>query len=517
MSEATSNLGTLFSMIASKYKKNDAIVYGDGTKLTYLDLDDLSERVASILRAKGFIKGDTILIAGDKSPLMFASIVATLKIGVAYSLFDADIPTYRLAKIIQVCKPRMIVGSNLSHCDTANECNTKSILLSALNDALNTIEPNESLPQSGAPCGNDLAYIVFTSGSTGTPKGAAMTHSNVLSLIDWSSKEFSFGPGEILTNLNPCYFDNFVFDFYSSIFTGGTIAPFTKDELRDPHRLVKSIYELGCTSWFSVPSLLIYFDSIKAFEKADFSRMRRIIFGGEGYPKPKLLNLYRRYSGAIDFINVYGPSECTCIASSYKVTDRDFDDINGFMPIGSLISGFDFLIVDEELRALSQDTKGELCLIGPFVGSGYYNQPDLTARAFVSLGTIGGGNINCRAYRTGDIVKLNSADRKLYIYGRKDNQIKHMGYRIELEDIENALMQLPYITQACCVHSYQKGLSRITAFVAVNVECLVLQIKDDLAKLLPHYMMPTHFSLLADLPKNKNGKVDRARLTQSQE
>ena len=305
-----------------------------------------------------------------------------------------------------------------------------------------------------------------------------MSRSNVLSLVGWSFREFGFGTGEILTNLNPCYFDNFVFDFYSSILTGATLVPFTKDELRDPVQLVGAIESLGCTTWFSVPSLLIYLNAMKAFSRAKFSNLRRIIFSGEGYPKSKLLSLFDTYKKHVAFFNVYGPSECTCIASCYKVSASDFTELDGFLPIGALIQDFGYFIVNERLEAVPEGAKGELCLLGPGVGAGYYNQPSLTTNSFISKDRIAGQDGDQSVYLTGDIVSFNPADEKLYIYGRKDHQIKHMGHRIELEDIENALMRLPYITQACCTHHFRNGISRLTAFLAVRAQCSVIQITD---------------------------------------
>jgi D-alanine--poly(phosphoribitol) ligase subunit 1 len=512
MNRDIKNLGLLFDEVVSKHKNNNAILYPDGRKLTYSDLNEMTQKTVSKFRSLGLVKRDRILIAGDKSPLMFASIIASLKIGAVYSVFDSDIPGERLNKIIRLCQPRLLMGSTKDHMNVATENTVDGCIFSELEGEPLFPLVDTDFKKEDSPSGNDIAYIVFTSGSTGAPKGATMSHANVFELIDWSIQEFSFGPGEILTNLNPCYFDNFVFDFYSSIFTGATIVPFTKNELRNPPQLVNTIYELGCTSWFSVPSLLIYLEAMKAFSKANFTKLRRFIFGGEGYPKAKLLNLYNAFKENVTFYNVYGPSECTCIASNYRVSDPDFDDVEGFLPIASLIHNFEYFIVDENLKIVPHNEKGELCLLGPAVGLGYFNQPELTERSFIFKEQIEGQSGRETVYRTGDIVSFNPSDNKLYIFGRKDNQIKHMGYRIELEDVENALMRLPYIIQAACIHSYQNGVSRITAFLAVSEKYPILQVKMDLSKLLPVYMMPTHFNFLEDLPKNKNGKVDRVSL-----
>jgi D-alanine--poly(phosphoribitol) ligase subunit 1 len=280
---------------------------------------------------------------------------------------------------------------------------------------------------------------MFTSGSTGFPKGAVMTHANVANLIDWSRETFSITTDDVLTNVNPLYFDNSVFDFYSALFNGATLTPFSKEETSDPKLLVEKVDAATCTLWFSVPSLLMFLQTMRATDGKHLRSIRRFVFGGEGYPKAKLKSLFDTYANTSEFFNVYGPTECTCICSSYRVTQSDFDDLQGLPPLGHIAANFDYLIVD-----------GELCLLGPNVGLGYYNDPERTAQSFVQ------NPMNDKfidiMYRTGDLVRLNPADGKLYIEGRKDNQIKHMGYRIELEEIEAALHCLDYVSEAAVLH-----------------------------------------------------------------
>jgi D-alanine--poly(phosphoribitol) ligase subunit 1 len=170
-------------------------------------------------------------------------------------------------------------------------------------------------------------------------------------------------------------------------------------------------------------------------------------------------------------------------------------------PLGHIAANFDYLIID-----------GELCLLGPNVGRGYYNDPERTAQSFVQ---------NPRhekfidiMYRTGDLVRLNPADGKLYIEGRKDNQIKHMGYRIELEEIEAALHCLDYVSEAAVLHTNANGLSRIVAVVAAIRDFDNEQIRGDLKQIVPNYMMPSVFHREKMLPKNPNGKVDRRKLAE---
>jgi D-alanine--poly(phosphoribitol) ligase subunit 1 len=352
---------------------------------------------------------------------------------------------------------------------------------------------------------------MFTSGSTGFPKGALMTHANVLNLIHWSRQTFSITVDDALTNVNALYFDNSVFDFYSSLFTGASLVPFSKSEVSDPGLLVQKIDRTGCTLWFSVPSLLMFLQTMKAVDGTRLKSIRRFIFGGEGYPKAKLKSLFDAYSPQSEFFNVYGPTECTCICSCYKISAADFDDLQGLPPLGRLIDNFELLIVDEDNLSVPVGEPGELCLLGPNVGKGYYNDPDRTAVAFVQ-------NPRNKAfsevmYKTGDLVKLNPLDGKLYICGRKDNQIKHMGYRIELEEIEAALHSLDHISEAAVLHANVNGLSRIVAIVS-GKECDENQIRRDLKQIVPAYMVPSVFHREDRLPKTANGKVDRRSLAE---
>jgi D-alanine--poly(phosphoribitol) ligase subunit 1 len=181
--------------------------------------------------------------------------------------------------------------------------------------------------------------------------------------------------------------------------------------------------------------------------------------------------------------------------------------LQGFPPLGTIAANFSYLILDEENRILRDGELGELCLLGPNVGKGYYNDPQRTAASFVQNPY----NDKFREimYRTGDLVRLDPADGKLYIHGRKDNQIKHMGYRVELEEIENALYRLDYIAEAIALHSNSNGLSQIVAVVAAHEEVSDDQLRQDLREAVPDYMIPSVFYRESVLPKNPNGKVDR--------
>jgi len=509
------NLGIRFQTVVAEHARQTAIWFGEDDTVTYEDLNRLANRIARWLLEQRVAATDVVCLSGEKTIYTFASMIACLKIGAIYSVIDPDSPAERLRKIIARCRPQLLLaGRDLLH--RLEKITTELRIATAEKnsdrfEAVVRAYDHVNLPETGHVTGANAAYLMFTSGSTGFPKGAVMTHANVLNLIDWSKETFRIAPNDRLTNVNPLYFDNSVFDFYSALFTGACLVPFSKEETKNPKLLVEKIDAAACTLWFSVPSLLIFLQTMKATDGKHLCSIRRFVFGGEGYPKAKLKGLYDAYSKTSEFFNVYGPTECTCICSCYKLTDRDFDDVQGLPPLGYIANNFAFLILDEAGHAAPEGQTGELCLLGPNVGKGYYNDPERTAASFV-LNPLN-ASFHEVMYKTGDLVKLDAADGKLYIQGRRDNQIKHMGYRIELEEIEAALHCLDYVSEAVVLHANVNGLSRIIAIVA-GEEFGGERIRADLGQIIPDYMVPSIFHREEVLPKNPNGKVDRQCLAE---
>lgn len=508
------NLGVRFERTAAAYAERSALRFVDGTAVCYAELSGLANRLARHFLTLGARAGDVVAISGDKTPATFACMVACLKIGAAYTMVDPEIPPERVRRMFAACRPRLLVAGLLRRRELAevlaasgtegvpNERDELELRLQAIPDA--------NLPETRRITGESPAYIMHTSGSTGFPKGAVMTHANVLNLISWSLDTFRFIPDDVLTNVNPLYFDNSVFDFYSSVFTGASLVPFPKEVVTDPGILVQKVDAMGCTSWFSVPSLLIFLQTMKALRPDSLVSVRRFIFGGEGYPKAKLKKLWDLYGQRSEIFNVYGPTECTCICSAYRLSSSDFEDLHGLPPLGMLADNFLGLILSEQGHPVADGECGELCLLGPNVGKGYYNDPTRTAAAFVQ------NPLNNKyreiMYRSGDMVHFNPGDGKIYIHGRQDNQVKHMGYRIEMEEIEAALNAIECVAEAAVLHGAVRGLSQIVAVIAGVGEDDEARIRGELRRVLPEYMIPTVMHFESPLPKNANGKIDRTSL-----
>jgi len=501
------NIGSLFSKIAQEHSERTALKYPDGEVVSYSALQSLSNRIAHFFLAKGLKTGDVIAIFNNKSPLGYASMLAALKTGVIYTNLDLTSPYQRIKKILDRCQPKIIFFD--TDCDIKNEVTATGITTVDLYNNFHSelVVFDDNLPAiTHKIIGADAAYIMFTSGSTGFPKGAVITHANLLNFIAWGQNEFGITSDDIFTNANPIYFDNSVFDFYVSLFSGAQLVPFTNDIARDAFTLVKEVAKANCTTWFSVPSLLIYLITTKSLTAKSLPSIRRFIFGGEGFPKPKLKKLYEMYGGTARLFNVYGPTECTCICSSYLITEEDFNEMNNLAPLGYLAPNFDFVLTGAD----ETNKSGELCLKGPNVGAGYYNDKERTEQSFIQNPY--NPNYNETVYKSGDLVHVDE-NGQLHFKGRADNQVKHMGYRIELEEIEAMLNSLHYVNEAAVIYErINESLGQIISFVSLSVPEAEGHAINDLKLLVPEYMLPRKIFVLDHLPKNQNGKIDKVAL-----
>lgn len=502
------NLGLAFDAVAQRHGERCALFYpSDGERVTYRRLNELAAHLAAVFHAKGLRKGQVVALFHDKSPAAYAAMLACLRLGLIYTNLDPASPWERLRKILDTCRPALTVSAFAEFPFSAEFAAGDCGATLDLRHALTSPTPRVALPDARATDGAAPAYIMFTSGSTGVPKGAVMSHANLLWFLAWARDRFAITPDDVISNVNPMYFDNSVFDFYSAILSGATLLPINAEQVRDTRLLVRLMNQGGCTLWFSVPSLLVYLLTTRALSGTDLPALRAIVFGGEGFPKTRLRQLFDLFGHRAALENVYGPTECTCICSAYTIGTDDFKDMHSLAPLGALAQNFDF-----EILAGAEDDPdcGELFLRGPQVGLGYYNDPQRRAAAFVQnprhalYADIG--------YRTGDIVRRD-ATGLFHFKGRADFQIKHMGYRIELEEIEAALGSLTGVME--CAVVYRKpgdAAGQIDAFAVLDTPQTAQQLQSQVGAIVPPYMVPRHIAILAELPKNANGKIDRLAL-----
>lgn len=491
--------------IFSKFIDRPAL-FIDKKEISYKVLRQKVDEVLNVFLKKGFKNGDLCIIFNDKSLIGISSIIACIYLGVVFVNLDEDSPVDRLDKIISKSKPRFLINLCFDKEKAeklTNKFNLKFIEEEDLNSQINKKVDYENNVSANSPL-----YVMFTSGSTGFPKGAIINHKNLLNFIYWAKKRFKIDEFDRFTNINPIYFDNSIFDLFASLLSGACLVPFKKDVVNKPLDLLKLVHNSKCTIWFSVPSLLVYLLSLRILDKKYLTKIRSIIFGGEGFPKKHLRELFKIVGEDIILENVYGPTECTCICSSHQIVESDFVDMNKFAPLGKLANHFSYKI--DPLNSTNKNI-GELILIGPSVGQGYINDSQISQKSFIKK--INNKKIGFYGYRTGDIVEV---DEKGYFnfISRKDYQIKNMGYRIELGEIESAANNLFGVFECAAIFKkIDNGISIIILYLSGDLSVNEKNITEKLNLQLPKYMMPKLIKILKKLPKNSNGKIDRKILT----
>lgn len=494
------NLWNAFRATAKRAPDAPAIVVPDGTT-SFDALRSQAEEFSSRLTACGVSRGDVVALQLPKRVATYALLLACLRLGAPYIFIDPKNPAERTARILATVTPKLFVSPDPA------DANPFGAHLLFTGDAIEW--PSADLPAvaSRGATGSDPAYIMFTSGSTGEPKGAAIPHHGVLSLMGWARSFVHSGEPERFTAINPLHFDNSVFDTYCGLLNGAALVPVETSELTSPVQWVKRIRGGGATVMFAVPTLFLILDQLGLLTPESLPSVRTFQFGGEGFPIGKLREFHRKFDGKARLINVYGPTETSCICSSVDITEHTLrapDD--AFPPLGAMHENFSYAILDDGETPVKRGDAGELWIGGPCVGLGYYNNPEETRRRFRQDPRQ--DKYAAIFYRTGDLVSEDETGQ-LWFKGRADNQVKLRGHRIELEEIDLAVQSVAGVRRALAVVVADGGETELAvAFVAdrpVGEE----EVRALCRERLPAYMRPARIAQLDTLPMNANGKVDR--------
>ena len=348
----------------------------------------------------------------------------------------------------------------------------------------------------------DPLYVNFTSGSTGTPKGVVVCHRSVVDFITCFTEIFSITERDVLANQAPFDFDVCVKDIYSGLFTGATVQIIPTAYFTQPTKLMDFLCDRGATMLVWAVSALCFVTTMNALDYRKPETLRAILFSGEVMPI-KHLHKLQKHLPDVMYVNLYGPTEITCNCT-YYIVDRAFE-VGETLPIGVPFPNERILLLREDDTPAAPGEVGELCVSGTAVAMGYYKDPERTAAAFTQnlldpafLETI---------YRTGDLVRLAENGEMVYV-SRKDFQIKHMGQRIELGDIEAAAQATEGVERACCTYNQRRKRIRLYYVGTIDEKGLA----DALAVALPPYMEPNHVRRVEQMPLTKNGKIDRKAL-----
>lgn len=504
----------------AKQTPDNLAIRFSGQSLTYQELDNKSNKLARALIKNGLERGERVGIYMNKGIESAIAIYGILKAGGAYVPLDPFAPPSRIAFVIRDCGIRQLISKDAkigAVKDVLAEGTDLRFVLGISTDhelGLKTIPWDEIYTESNEPLENnlteqDLAYILYTSGSTGVPKGIMHTHRSGLSFAEWAVETYALTSTDRVSNHAPLHFDLSTFDFFASAIAGACTVIIPEALTKFPANLSRLIQDERISVWYSVPFALIQLMQRGNPSAHDLSSLRWILFAGEVFPTKHLRTLMQLFPD-VKFSNLYGPTE-TNVCTYYHV-DQIPDDTDETIPIGKACANIEDLVVDLDNRPVVPGEVGELLIRGGVVMKGYWGQPEKTVSGFYRRAQF--GYFEDIFYRTGDLVQLDSQGNYRYL-GRKDRQIKTRGYRVELDEIEVALLSHSGVEEAAAYPVPDGDGSNLIEAAIIAKEGQLIEEADlveHIGKRLPPYAIPVHIDILTSFPRTSTGKINRREL-----
>ncbi|HEU0299248.1 MAG TPA: amino acid adenylation domain-containing protein, partial [Longimicrobium sp.] len=472
----------------------------DGGRMTFAEVEERSSRLANHLAALGVRPGSRVAICMERAPEMMVAIVAAVKAGAAYVPIDHEYPAERIAWLLEdSAAPVLLTLARL-----APSLPATAAQVVAVDAEWERIQAASAAPPAVQVHPEQTAYVIYTSGSTGRPKGVEIPHRALANHMAWIARAYPLGPDGVLLHKSPFGFDVSIWEFWQPLLEGGRLVLAAPGGHRDPAYLLEVIRREGATFAQFVPSMLAIVAAEPGLEAC--TSLRRVAGAGEALPTEIVRRIRSRLE--VDVVNLYGPAEAT-VHTSTHVCEPDYPLAGA--SIGRPVDNAVVYLVDPSLRLVPRGAAGELCVGGAGVGTGYLNRPALTAERFVPdpFSAVPGG----RMYRTGDRVRL-AADDTLQYLGRFDFQVKVRGNRVELGEVEAALLRTPGVRETVAIVRGDALTAYVVAAEGAEVDGAAL--RDALRRFLPEFMVPSAVVQLDALPVTPNGKVDRKALPDPQ-
>ncbi|PRY19895.1 amino acid adenylation domain-containing protein [Pseudosporangium ferrugineum] len=464
-----------------------------GRTYRYAEIWSAAHALAHSLRVAGVSAGENVLIATGRSVDGVVAMLGPLLAGAVTVPVDPQWPVERLRRVIEATRAAVFVH--------AEKTATDLLLAAGLTGVPTDVDAGIDAEMGTGPVTTAglgaSAYVIFTSGTTGVPKGVEVSHRALAHLCETTAEVYQLRPDDTVLALAPLYFDVSALETFATLGAGASMCVATDDDRLDPYLLTELLRAEGVTVADLPPSLMPFVDP------AELPGLRLVTAGGEAFNGRQVEGWATERRR---FLNCYGPTEATVQVSV-------MDCAPGWPrtpPLGRPLPGFEFFVVDDELRPVPRGAVGELLISGPGLAEGYLNDPDQTAQRFLPAGPLGR-----RVYRTGDLVRWRNDDN-LEFHGRNDRQAKINGHRIELGEIESALLDRLGARAAAAQIIHSGGRDRLVGFVVGSREPLAGALRL-LTEVLPRYATPELLVPLDALPATATGKVDRARLVAAYE
>ncbi|MGV9451899.1 amino acid adenylation domain-containing protein [Streptomyces sp. NPDC003635] len=484
----------LFEEQAARTPDAVAVSFEDGA-LTYAELNARANRVAHALIARGVGPETLVGLSLERGAELIPALLGILKSGAAYLPLDPANPADRIAYIVQDAQAPVVVT-------TPEHAHLFDVDVLFVGDEGEQPETNPGVP--GSP--ENLIYTIYTSGSTGRPKGVALSHANVVRLLERGHEHYAFSETDVWPLFHSYAFDVSVWEMWGALLFGGRLVVVPYAVTRSPEEFLDLLVREKVTVLNQTPTA---FRSLIGTD-AELS-LRAVVFAGEKLEVSELRPWTERFGlDRIALVNMYGITETTVHTTYHRLTEADLDPQAG-NPVGHPLADLRVYLLDGDGLLVPVGVPGEIHVGGPGVARGYLNRPRLTAERFVPNPY---GPPGSRLYKSGDLARR-LPDGSLEFLGRIDDQVKIRGFRIELGEIETALAAHPRVRDAVVlVREDTPGDKRLTAWVtpAGDTAPTPAELRSHLSGQLPEYMVPAAFVALDALPLTTNGKLDKRAL-----
>jgi amino acid adenylation domain-containing protein len=483
----------------------DAIAATHGNRAwTYAELNARANRLGRALLARGLRREEVVAVVTERNLDWTAAVLAVFKAGGVYLPIEPHFPPGRIAATLSRAGCRLVLtesGSTATLQAALGSLPGTQLLFADTAYAEQSADGDLGIPVTPG----QLAYIYFTSGSTGEPKGAMCEHAGMLNHLSAKIDDLKIGQGTVVAQTAPQCFDISLWQLISALLTGGRTLLIEQEVILDARRFIDTITDGQVTVLQVVPSYLEAILSYLEQHPRELPHLRYVSVTGEAL-KTEIAQRWFAAQPQIKLVNAYGLTE-TSDDTNHEIMDRTPD--NGRIPLGRPVSNVHAYVVDEHLALVPLGAPGAIVFSGICVGRGYVNDPERTRKAF----TPDPHRPGQRLYHAGDYGHWRP-DGKLEYLGRRDSQVKISGFRIEIGEIENALLRAPGVRDGAVVVTQRASqASQLVAFYTSPQPLEADALRDHLAESLPAYMIPSAFHWRQTLPLTANSKIDRKTLS----